>query len=456
MAKDVGLLGLELVFPKRFIRQADLAAADGVEAAKYEVGLGQSEMAFCGDREDVASLCLTALSALLKRHDLAPSALGFLEVGTETLTDKSKSLKTQLMELWAGEEGLEAFSLEGLTCLNACFGGTQALFHALNWLGSPSWDGRLAAVVMGDIATYGEVRTRPTGGAAAMALLLGPNAPIVFHPRRRALHCGHAWDFYKPRSDSEYPTLDSGATLSTYTNALDSVYQLYKAKEEKETKEEVSLESFQAICFHCPFAKLVQKSLARLAFHDYRAGRLSSTDPVLLKRRSEPLSASVGDRELEVALRNLSEETFRVKTLPSLLFAKRLGNCYTPSLYTGLAGWLASSSSASSLEGSRVLLFSFGSGFASAMFSAQVVPGHREALEKLRAAALEAAQRLDERRAADYAEYAASRLERESFLAASTPPTPPKGSVDSDHLFPGSFYLSHRDEAFRRFYQRFE
>lgn len=40
--------------------------------------------------------------------------------------------------------------------------------------------GRLALVVTGDIAVYGDKAARPTGGAGAVAILLGPNAPLVF------------------------------------------------------------------------------------------------------------------------------------------------------------------------------------------------------------------------------------------------------------------------------------
>lgn len=35
---------------------------------------------------------------------------------------------------------------------------------------------------MGDIAVYAKGNARPTGGAGACALLIGPNAPLVFEP----------------------------------------------------------------------------------------------------------------------------------------------------------------------------------------------------------------------------------------------------------------------------------
>jgi len=37
---------------------------------------------------------------------------------------------------------------------------------------------------MGDIAVYANGNARPTGGAGACALLIGPNAPVVFESGR--------------------------------------------------------------------------------------------------------------------------------------------------------------------------------------------------------------------------------------------------------------------------------
>jgi len=41
------------------------------------------------------------------------------------------------------------------------------------------FSGRLALMVAGDIAVYSSGNARPTGGAGAVAMLLGPNAPLV-------------------------------------------------------------------------------------------------------------------------------------------------------------------------------------------------------------------------------------------------------------------------------------
>uniref|UniRef100_A0A453KMU5 Hydroxymethylglutaryl-coenzyme A synthase C-terminal domain-containing protein n=1 Tax=Aegilops tauschii subsp. strangulata TaxID=200361 RepID=A0A453KMU5_AEGTS len=43
------------------------------------------------------------------------------------------------------------------------------------------------------------------GGAATVAMLIGPNASISFESKYRASHMTHVYDLYKPHLASEYP-----------------------------------------------------------------------------------------------------------------------------------------------------------------------------------------------------------------------------------------------------------
>ena len=113
---------------------------------------------------------------LLENYNIAPESIGRLEVGTETIIDKSKSVKSVLMSLFQ-ESGNT--SIEGIDTTNACYGGTNALFNSLQWIESSAWDGRYALVIAGDIAVYAKGPARPTGGAGVIAMLLGKDAPII-------------------------------------------------------------------------------------------------------------------------------------------------------------------------------------------------------------------------------------------------------------------------------------
>ena len=160
MDKNIGVLGIEVYFPSLYVKQEELEKANNASSGKYTIGLGQTAMAFSGDNEDINSICLTVVHSLLEKYNISPTEIGRLEVGTETLIDKSKSTKTVLMQLFAGSGNTD---IEGVTVINACYGGTAALLNALTWVESSSWDGRYAIVVAGDIAVYADGPARPTG-----------------------------------------------------------------------------------------------------------------------------------------------------------------------------------------------------------------------------------------------------------------------------------------------------
>lgn len=134
---DVGILAMEVYFPSMCVNQTELEKFDGASSGKYTIGLGQTNMGFCTDREDVNSLALTVVSCLLEKNNVSPQDIGRIEVGTETIIDKSKSVKSVLMQLFPGNT-----SVEGIDTTNACFGGTQAVFNAISWVESSAWDGK--------------------------------------------------------------------------------------------------------------------------------------------------------------------------------------------------------------------------------------------------------------------------------------------------------------------------
>jgi hydroxymethylglutaryl-CoA synthase len=164
---------MSLLHVCRFVAQTALEEVDNCRG-KYTVGLGQDNMAFTDDREDVGSIFLTVTANLFAKFNVSSDEIGRLEIGTETLNDKSKSVKTTLMRLFNNNT-----DLEGITSVNACYGGTAALFNSIAWIESSEWNGKYALVVCGDIAVYDVGPARPTGGCGAIAMLIGPNAPLV-------------------------------------------------------------------------------------------------------------------------------------------------------------------------------------------------------------------------------------------------------------------------------------
>jgi 3-hydroxy-3-methylglutaryl-CoA-synthase len=142
---SIGILAVELYIPSLYVDQSSLETYDNVSKGKYTIGLGQQRIAICSDHEDICSLSLTVLSRLLDRTGVHPQQIGRLDVGTETIVDKAKSIKTVLMQLFA-EQGNTA--VEGVDNINACYGGTAAIFNAIHWIESSYWDGRYVSLKM--------------------------------------------------------------------------------------------------------------------------------------------------------------------------------------------------------------------------------------------------------------------------------------------------------------------
>lgn len=416
---------------------------DGVSTGKYTIGLGQTNMSYVNDREDIYSMCLTVCSKLLKNYKINPSSIGRLEVGTETLLDKSKSVKSVLTQLFLGNH-----DLEGVDTMNACYGGTNAVFNSINWIESSSWDGRDAIVVCGDIAIYEKGAARPTGGAGTVALWIGPDAPIVFDSVRGS-YMEHAYDFYKPDFTSEYPYVDGHFSLNCYVKALDFAYKEYSKKaisrglvETPAGEEAVNVtKHFDYNVFHVPTCKLVTKSYARLLYNDFKA------DTSLYPEIDSELAImdyekSLIDKGLEKSFVNLAKPLHKERVQPSLIVPTNTGNMYTGSLYAAFSSLLYFVGS-DKLQGSRIGLFSYGSGLASTMFSCKIVGDIKYITDHLDLQA-----KLDNRVTGTPAEYEdALKLREGAHLQKNYYP---KGSID--FLKEGTYYLTEVDDRFRRQY----
>ncbi|CAG9539018.1 unnamed protein product [Cercopithifilaria johnstoni] len=445
LADQVGIRGIELYIPKLYINQKDLETFDNVKKGKYTVGLGQEEMSFCADHEDITSICLTVVSKLLRNYKLSVNDIGFLCVGTETLTDKSKSVKTSLMKLF--EDNCD---IEGVDVKNACYGGTQALFHAIDWIHA-NWEfeRRYAIAVMADIALYDAGPARCTGGVGAFAALVGPNAVLSFERGLRATYMVDVYDFYKPNQPvpSEYPIVEGQASLQAYLTAVDEVYKLYCRKSEKLGDEAVNISNFNAVFFHCPFTRLVQKALGVLAFIDYKRGL---SDHLTNIERTKPSEFLLEPREVNYMSRDFAKMAVQIsaklwteKTEPFLLLNRRIGNTLPDER---------------ALSGQRLLFFSYGSGAAAAMFSARILVLEKDAKDQcmqMKRSADAAVALLEKRLCIDPKRYSEILALREKLLS-STAPYRPEGVrnnlTDEFSLFPNTYYLMNIGDKYRRYY----
>ncbi|KAG0234394.1 hypothetical protein B0O80DRAFT_383445 [Mortierella sp. GBAus27b] len=443
---NVGILALEFYFPSKFVNQTELEQFDGVSAGKYTIGLGQTNMAVCDDREDINSIALTVVNNLVEKQNISYKDIGFLEVGTESIIDKSKSVKTVLMSLFE-ESGNH--DVEGIDTKNACYGGTASVFHAVNWIESSSWDGRLALVVAADIASYAEGPARPTGGAGAVAILIGPNAPVVFDQGVRSTHMNHLWDFYKPELASEYPTVDGHFSNTCYVRSVDACYSLFTKKFSKRYSPNpetlIKSQDLDYVAFHAPNCKLVQKAFGRLAYND------------MLQDPENEIYASVKDyakfghseesyydKELERAMMQFTKSEYQKKVIPSIYASTNVGNMYTASVWACLSS-LLSSTPDEAIVNKRIGVFSYGSGSAATFFSLKVVASTQKFRDSL-----QIQSRLEQRVKVTPEAFASLlKLREETALLKDYNPV---GDIST--LVKGTYYLQRIDEKFRRTYGR--
>ena len=297
------------------------------------------------------------------RYEIKPSEVGRLEVGTETLIDKSKSTKTILMDLFPGNS-----SIEGATIVNACYGGTAALLNAFAWVESDGWDGRYAIVVAADIAAYARGGARPTSGAGAVAFLVGRDAPLSFDPKERASHAANVWDFFKPDHTVEYPTVDGKLSQVCYYQALEDVYQKFcdKLNDNSTNGKDYCATSHDYFVFHSPYNKLVQKSYGRLFLIDARRRAAKGVkDETTLDKEylTKPLEQTYDDKELEGMLKKMSAMAYKERLEDSNMASRMVGNTYTASVFLGLASLVDRAGRRGDLTpGKSIAVFSYGSG----------------------------------------------------------------------------------------------
>ena len=454
LPRDVGIHAMDIYFPSTFVSQSALEQYNGVPAGKYTLGLGQLGLAFVNDREDVYSMALTAVDRFMRQHGVSYADIGRLEVGSETLVDHSKSVKSVLMQLFVASGNSD---VEGVDSINACYAGTHALFNSLDWIESSSFDGRYALVVAADIAEYAAGPARPTGGAAAVVLLLGPNAPLPVDRGCRSSHMEHCWDFYKPNMQSPYPLVDGHHSNRCYLRALDRCYSKFLHKWQQRQRGALSLhDGIDHVVFHAPYNKLTQKAFARLHWNDYRlalAAAEGSTEkvharyPTLAAFSSLSEAESYTDLGLEKALLALSKAAYDSTVRPSTLLPQQLGNMYTASLYAGLISLLHTEGR--QLAGKRVLCFSYGSGLAASVFSITVPQTAGDRLAALRET-LNLERRLSERVEKSCEEFQRCMQHRESLhsLESFT------AQDGIEELQQGAWYLIEKDAHSRRQYRR--
>src|SRR5262249_7915895 len=330
MRSAIGIDAVAICVPRAYVELGELAAARGIPPEKYLHGLGVKRMAIAGPEEDPVTLAVGAARRLFATSERSPGDVGYCAVGTETAVDHSKPVASYLHGLPGLPQRCRVFEAK-----HACYGATAALLGAVEWIAAGSARGRSALVVASDIARYelcspGE----PTQGAGAVAML------VTERPRLLEIDVGEygsyardVHDFWRPLHRKE-ALVDGHFSVSCYLDALEGAYA--------DWKERAPGAALERALYPVPYPRMAYKAHRRRLAVD-----------------------GIGEVD--------ADARFAVEVAPSLRFAADVGNIYTGSLYLSLASLLAGGDRPA--DGTRVGLFSYGSGCGAEFFTGRVAAG---------------------------------------------------------------------------------
>jgi hydroxymethylglutaryl-CoA synthase len=340
----VGIDAMAFHGPECFVDMADLAAARGVDPAKFTRGLGQVEMAVATPCEDTVSLATVAARKALQAFDVDPGEIGTLIVGTETGVDHSKPVAVYVHDLLGLPSNCRTFETK-----HACYGAMAGLTSALDWIVAGRARGKKALIVASDIARYGpNTAGEPTQGAGAVAMVVSA-APRLLAVDKDVFgdYTRQVMDFWRPLY-SKYAFTDGHYSIDCYLDALAGAWADAAAKTERER---VEMRGLDACFYHVPFVKMARKAHQR--HWEVELGRSIAKD-------DEEHAMKIAD-------------SYEVLVGPWLTLNAVVGNIYTGSLFLAMMDYLRAGDP--DREGRRVSLFSYGSGCGAAFCFGDVAPG---------------------------------------------------------------------------------
>src|SRR5690625_4217645 len=277
--------------PYYYVDMNDLAVARNEDPAKYTIGLGQDEMAISPITQDPVTLAANAALGILDEKDI--DKIDFVMFGTETGIDHSKAAGVYVHRLLGLHPNVRTIEMK-----QACYSATAAIQLAK---GHIALHPESKVLVLGsDIARYGlNTPGEVTQGAGAVALVVSANPKIMVLEDHSAFITKDIMDFWRP-TYSDVAFVDGKFSNEQYLAFFADVWEQFKEKAH------MTIEDFEAFCFHIPYTKMGLKALRTIL-----------------------------DEGTETQQEKL-QENFEASTL----YSRRVGNIYTGSLYLSLVSLL--------------------------------------------------------------------------------------------------------------------
>ena len=420
----VGIDAISYYVPHLFVEMSDLAERRGIPYEKLKFGLGLEQMAVPDVNEDAASFAANALIRMFADHQIDPSKIGRIYLGTESAVDGSKPTATYAMgalehylEKDHGKRSLRNCDVVDMTF--ACIGAVDAMQNCLDWVRAGK--GRQAIVIASDVSKYELNSTGEyTQGAGAVAVLLKEEP--------RILEIGDSWgvatesvgDFFKPRryfdrsqvlkdmADRLNGSLDSGSLenlladgSSEFWSEKAQILEIFKeepvfdgqysnqcysdriseAFEHFDQQQPTDfLNNWDYLVFHLPYAFHGR----RIVFDNWMSWIADTpTYEALINEIGEPEE----DRKswLKAASKSSFYKAFvSEKIAMGEAASSAIGNMYTASIFMSLLSLLQQAAIKDlDLSGKQIGLVAYGSGSKSKVFQASVQAGWKTATQQL-------------------------------------------------------------------------
>mgnify|MGYP001627052665 CR=1 FL=1 len=371
---------LKLDLPNTF------APEKGDDPEKYTKGLGLQDSSFPDVYEDIVTMGANAAKQLMDRKGLDPSAIGRIDVATESAFDHSKPVSTYiagcLEQVYDGDfrhanKGERKF---------ACVAGTQAIDDAYNWIRAGRNRGRAALVIATDTALY--ARGDPgeaTQGAGAVAMLIDEDPDLVALSDDQGYGSMDETDFLKP--NQQFPSVDGKRSMQVYLARMREALEDYESVAGK-----IELDDFGYAPFHTPFPGMVRKAALLAYRHVIRD--TEREDELAEEIGRQPRESEYEDREAyEEAIREHMDELKRTDQYqawyaetvePTLELSSKVGNWYTGSVHVARVSALRDAVEKDrDFAGETLLVGSYGSGAQAEIHTETVQDGWREEIEAL-------------------------------------------------------------------------
>ncbi|OZU89666.1 hydroxymethylglutaryl-CoA synthase [Virgibacillus indicus] len=326
----IGIDKIGFFAPHLYLDMNKLAVERNVEPEKFTIGIGQEKMAVAPITQDPVTLAANAALEILSEED--KQQIDFVIFGTESGIDNSKSAGVYVHNLL----GINPYA-RTVEVKQACYGATAGIQMAK---GHIALNPESKVLVLGsDIARYGlKTGGESTQGAGAVAMLISANPKIMALEEHSTFMTNDIMDFWRPvYSDKAF--VDGKFSNEQYILFFSKVWEQYKEKSG------LGLEDFEAICCHLPYTKMGKKALQ-----------------------------TIWDERTEEDKERISEN-YKISTT----YNRNVGNIYTGSLYLSMLSLLELKEDLK--PGSRIGLYSYGSGAVGEFFTGILEEDYRKSLQ---------------------------------------------------------------------------